>query len=242
MTDIFREVEEDVRRERFEKLWKQYGDYAIAAAAAVVIAVAGYKLWDRYEYQQRLNASSAFDAAQQASDSGNGTAAAQAFAKLAGSAPSGYATMARLAEADALLAAGNRADAVAIYKAMAENDNSPIASAARIRAAWAIVETAPKSDVQALLAPLSDPTSSWTYMAGEILAYADYRAGALKQAQAEFESLASDKNAPHALRGRTNAMATFLKAGGDKEFGFVPEAVPAAPEDQPGNPKGQTPP
>ena len=31
MSDIFREVEEDVRRERFEKLWKAYGNYAIAA-------------------------------------------------------------------------------------------------------------------------------------------------------------------------------------------------------------------
>ena len=33
MTDIFHEVEEEVRRERFEKIWKKYGDYAIAAVA-----------------------------------------------------------------------------------------------------------------------------------------------------------------------------------------------------------------
>ena len=70
MTDIFREVEEDVRRERFEKLWKQYGDYAIALAAVIVIAIAGYKFWQRYEVQQRLKASSAFTAAQQLAESG----------------------------------------------------------------------------------------------------------------------------------------------------------------------------
>ncbi|MEI9929239.1 MAG: hypothetical protein WDM89_01380 [Rhizomicrobium sp.] len=44
MSDIFHEVEEDVRRERFEKLWKQYGDYAVAALAVVILAIAGLQV------------------------------------------------------------------------------------------------------------------------------------------------------------------------------------------------------
>ena len=46
------------------------------------------------------------------STSGRSTVAAQAFAKIAKEAPSGYAATARLAEADALLADGKAADAV----------------------------------------------------------------------------------------------------------------------------------
>ena len=57
MSDIFREVEEDVRRERFEQIWKQYGDYIIAGVAVIVIAIAGYELWQRYEETQRLKSS-----------------------------------------------------------------------------------------------------------------------------------------------------------------------------------------
>ena len=57
MTDIFREVEEDVRRERFEKLWKQYGDYVVALAALLVIGAAGYQLWRYYEARQIAKAS-----------------------------------------------------------------------------------------------------------------------------------------------------------------------------------------
>ncbi len=106
MSDIFREVEEDVRRERLEKLWKQYGDYIIAAVAAVAVGVAGYKLWDRYEFQQRLNAAKLYVVAQQAAEQGNVPAAQQSFAKLAKSGPSGYATMAKLSQANSLLAAG----------------------------------------------------------------------------------------------------------------------------------------
>ena len=47
MSDIFREVEEDVRRERLEKLWKAYGNYAIAG---LVLLFAGIGAWrDRRE-------------------------------------------------------------------------------------------------------------------------------------------------------------------------------------------------
>ena len=227
MSDIFREVEEDVRRERFEKLWKQYGDYIIAAAAALVIAIAGYKFWDRYETQQREKASASFSTAMKLAGSGNNATAADAFGEIAKSAPGGYSALARLAQADALLASGNRSDAIAAYKSIAAKDNSPIASVARIRVAWATVDTAPKSEIETLLAPMTDPTSAWRFMAREILAYADYRAGAFKQAQSEFESLAADSGASDSVRGRANAMAIFLKGGGDKNFGTVPR--PAAP-------------
>jgi len=237
LSDIFHEVEEEVRRERFEKLWKKYGDYAIAALAAVVIAIAGYKFWGRYETQQRMNASSAFNAAQQAFDAGNGAAAAASFGNLARTAPKGYGTMAQLAAADALYTSGNRSEAVALYKTIATKDNSPIADVARIRAAWATVGTAPKAELETLLAPLTSPTSAWRFVAREILAYCDYHVGALQQAQSEYEALAADTGASQSLRARARAMATLLKTGGDKDFGTVPP--PPAPA-QPANPKGQT--
>ena len=41
--NFLREVEEEIRRERFERLWKEYGTYFIAGAALIVIGVLGYK-------------------------------------------------------------------------------------------------------------------------------------------------------------------------------------------------------
>ena len=60
MTDIFREVEEDVRRERLEEFWKNYSDYVIAGVALVIIAVAGLQLWRVYEQRQRIKASNEY--------------------------------------------------------------------------------------------------------------------------------------------------------------------------------------
>jgi hypothetical protein len=229
VSDIFREVEEDVRRERLEKLWKKYGDYVIAVILVIVIGVAGFKLWQYYDAKQRLKASAAYAAAVQLSASGNNAEAAQAFASIARKAPSGYAAIARLAEADALLASGNTNDAVALYQTIMAKDKTELGEVARIRAAWALADTSSRSDLQTLLNPLIDPESPWRFMAREILAYRDFRDGAAKQAQSEYASLAADPNAPEVLRQRAKAMATLIRTGGGENYGTVPPpAEPAA--------------
>ena len=236
MSDIFREVEEEVRRERYERLWKKYGDYVIAAVALVVIGAAAYKLWGYYEQRARQQASEAYAAGEQLLESNRADQAATAFAKLADSAPSGYAMVARLHNADALDAAGNRDEAIALYKKVAAGDNPLLASVALLREGWALVETTPRLQLETLLAPLTDPASPWRYMAREILAYSDYRTGKLQAAQREYEMLSGETDAPIGVRQRANAMATFLKAGGDKDFGTVPP--PPAPAVKPSDKQG----
>jgi hypothetical protein len=237
VTDIFQEVEEDVRRERLEQFWKKHGDYVIAGVAIVIIAVAGLQLWRVYDQKQRIKASEEYVAAAQMLQSGQSNIAAEMFAKLAKSAPGGYATVSRLQEADALLSAGNRADAIALYKQIAAGNDPYLGAIARIHAAWVIVDQVPRSEVKALLDPLSATGKAWSPMVLEILAYADYRAGNSNAAIAEYVSLAADRDAPGGSRQRARAMALFLKAGGGRNFGTVPE--PPHPAQTPGaNPAG----
>jgi hypothetical protein len=241
VTDIFREVEEEVRRERFEQLWKKYGDYVIAGAALIIIAAAGIQLWRVYEQRERIKASMTYSVAQQMLDAGAATAAASTFGKLADTGPSGYSELALLQKGNALYAAGNVSEAVDVYKQVAAKGDPLLAPVARIRAAWATVESAPRSDLDTLLKPLLSPAGAWSPMAREVEAYADYRAGDTAKAQAEFKSISQDSQAPQAVRHRSEAMATYLAAGGDAEFGTVPPpakpVVPAAP----GPAKGATP-
>ena len=68
MSDIFREVEEDVRRERAEKIWKRYGAYIIAAGVLVFVGIGGWQLWQRYDRQEREKISAQFVAAQRISN------------------------------------------------------------------------------------------------------------------------------------------------------------------------------
>jgi hypothetical protein len=228
VADIFREVEEEVRRERYEQLWKKYRDHIIAAAALVVIGAAGVQLYRVYEQRQEEKASVAYAAAMQLVNSGQPAAAIPQLENLARTAPAGYARIAKLAQADALFAAGSQGAAVRLYQQIASSNDSYLSAVARLHAAWAISDGSSKSDVQSLLGPLTDPGNPWRQMAQEVLAYRDLRSGDAAAALKTYEELAADANAPASLRSRARALALFLKAGGDANYGTVPAPKPIA--------------
>ncbi|HEY3637632.1 MAG TPA: tetratricopeptide repeat protein [Rhizomicrobium sp.] len=223
MTDIFREVEEDVRREQYEKLWKKYRDHVIAGVAIVIIGVAGYRLYQVYEQREAEKASVAYQAAAQLLESGQPRAAEPQFAALAKSAPSGYAKLSQLAQADALFASNQHNAAIRLYEQIANQSDPYFAAVARMHAAWTIVDGAPKAEVQSLLAPLTDPNNSWHDLAQEILAYADLRAGDTAAALKSYQLLKDDPKAPSSLHTRASAMVRFLNGGGAITYGHVPQ-------------------
>jgi hypothetical protein len=234
VSDIFREVEEDVRRERFEKLWKAYGIYAIVALVLLFAGIAGWQFWQRHELEERQKFSDSFIAAQRVT---NPQTAASTFADLARTAPKGYSALTRLAQANAMVVSGQRPGAIELYKQIAKDDSGPIGSVARLRAGWILVETAPRAEIAELLKPLDQPGSAWRSNAREILAYADYRAMDLKAAQTKYNELALAPESTEGLRSRAKAMADFLKNGGAKAYGTVPpDAVPANPGPGPNAP------
>ena len=112
MSDIFKEVEEDVRRERYVKLWKDYGKYVIAGALAIVLGTAAGVGWRDYKSSQREGDSTAFLQAVELDRAEAHAEAAQAFATLARSAGSGYVTLALFHQAAALVVAGDLTGAV----------------------------------------------------------------------------------------------------------------------------------
>lgn len=241
MADIFREVEEEVRREQWEKLWKRYRDHIIAAVALVIIGVAGYQLYRVYEQRETNKASVAYQAAAQLLESGQPRAAEPQFAALARSAPGGYARLAQLAQADALFGAGDHNAALSLYKKIANGGDPYFAAVARLHAAWAIADGASRPELENLLAPLTDPTNSWHSLAREVLAFADLRAGRVSQALKSYQRLASDPSAPSSLHTRAAAMVRFIDGGGAVEYGHVPPPK-TAPAKTPLSPAAKGPP
>ena len=52
MSDIFREVDEEVRRDQAVQLWRKYQNYVIAAALIVVAATGAWKGFAAYKMHQ----------------------------------------------------------------------------------------------------------------------------------------------------------------------------------------------
>ena len=235
MSDIFQEVEEDVRRERYEQIWKKYGNYIIAAAAVVVLAVAGYQAWQRYDLSQRQQVSDRFRDASQAAQTGNMTKAESDFTALTKDAPSGYATLAKFHLAGAYLAQGKRDPAIALLRELAASSDPIISSTARLRLAWTLADASPKSEIVTLLDPLMAADNPLRFAASEVLAYVDLKSGSRAQALAEYQKLSLDTQAPANLRQRAAGISEFLKA--NPPSGAPVASPPPAPAT--GAPQGQ---
>jgi hypothetical protein len=225
VSDIFQEVEEDVRREHYEKLWKKYGNYVIAVASVLVLGVAGYQAWMRYDLSQRQALSDQYQAALQAAAAGDAVKAEQSFDTLAKNGKGGYATLAKFQLANAYVGQGKRDQAVALLKELAADADPLVSDPARLRLAWALADASTKAEVTATVQPLTAADSPWRFAAAEVLAYMDLKDGSRDAAIAAFGKLAQEQEASASLRQRAGALAEYLKA--NPPGGAAPAAAPA---------------
>jgi hypothetical protein len=125
LSDIFQEVDEEVRREQLKKLWDRYGSYVVAAAILVVAGIAAWRGYQWWEAQKAAEAGAAFEMASTLADAGKHADAETAFAKVVTDGTSAYRHLARLREAAELARIDAKA-AIALYdKIAADWSRSP---------------------------------------------------------------------------------------------------------------------
>ena len=215
MSDIFREVDEEVRREQLKKLWDRWGNYAIAAAVVVVLAIAAWRAWSYWEMKKAQEAGTAFEAALASAQAGKHEEAEAAFAKIAADSPSGYRMLARMREA-AELAQRDRAAAVKAYDAIAADSRMgrTLQDLAAVRAALLLVDQAPASEIQTRLEPLTAAERPFRHSARELIALAAWRSGDVKTAKRWFDMIMSDAETPSGTRSRIEMMMALADADG----------------------------
>lgn len=206
---LFREVDEEVRREQAKKLWDRYGTYLVAVSLAVIVGVAGWKGW-QYWQLSRSQAAAKVYFNQGADAAGPRDSDLQ---ELARSGPAGYALLARFSLAGELAKTGKREEAVKAYEAIAADRSVPQAfrEAATIRAAYLLADTASSADLKARLADLDKPESVWRLPIKEIYALAAWREGRYQDAYRLVGEIAADPAAPQGMRQRAQIMAAVLQ-------------------------------
>ncbi len=117
MSDIFHEVDEEVRRDKAAEFWKKHQNLILAGAALIVLAAAGFRYW---QYERERNQQAAGDQFQQALaalEGGKLDEAKAGFDKIAAEGPSGYRALAQMAAAGAK-AQGDPQGAAAAFDAV----------------------------------------------------------------------------------------------------------------------------
>ena len=101
MSDIFQEVDEEVRRDKAAEFWKKYQNQILAAAVLIVLASAGFRYW-QYERERATQAAGdQFQQALTALEGGKLDEAKAGLDKIAAQGPSGYRALAQMTAAGA---------------------------------------------------------------------------------------------------------------------------------------------
>jgi hypothetical protein len=212
VSDIFQEIEEELRRENFAKLWTRYGKYVIALAVLVVIAVGGFSAWRQYQLHQRQSEGVRYAEALDLARQGKDKDAAAAFAALARQAGGGHAVLARLEEGAIRARSGDVEGAIAVYNALAADGSAdPMYRdlGTVLASLYGLKSGDPKAIVERL-APLTGPGNPWHATALELTALAKLKAGDKTEARTIYQRLADDLTAPQGLRARAAEMVAAL--------------------------------
>ena len=217
MADIFREVDEDLRHERYLKLWRRGRYWLLGVGVAALGGAVAYVLIADAQESARQAEGRHFAAATAAAEAGRGAEAVERLAVLADESDSGYAALARLAEADARARRGDIVNAVAAYDAMAGDGRlDPLyRDLAALLAAQRLVDRATVAEINQRLAPLLAGHSPWRPLAAELSAIAELRAGNDAAARSLFTELVRDQAAPLGQRRRAAELLESL--GGNLE-------------------------
>lgn len=211
MSELFDEVDEDLRREQLKKLWERYSVFIIGAAVLIVAAVGGWRGYQYLEAKRAAEAGAAFEAAVALSDQNKHAEAEAAFIKLAAEAPSGYRTLSRLRSAAEVSVRDPQA-AIKLFDAIGSDSSvaQPQQDIAKIRAASLLVDAAPYEDIRQRLEPLTADTRTYRHTARDLLALSAWKANDAAAARQWIDLIMNDAETPGSIHNRAEALQALL--------------------------------
>ena len=214
---LIREVDEELRRDRVRKLWRQTGPYVIGGAVLVVLVVAGYEGWNWWQKTQSAKSSDQFYAASVVADGKDAGAAKKALDDLIAQGSGAYPMLAQFREAALLAQNGKTDDAVAAYDALSTSiANTHLRELALVLAADLLIDKGDVAAVEQRVGGLMTPGSPMRDSAREAMALTQYKAGKLDDAMANFQAILDDPQSSRDMQGAVQIYLAQLQAEGAK--------------------------
>jgi len=214
VSDIFREVDEDLRRDRASELAKKYGPYFIGFAVAIVVGTLGYNLWRDWDLEHRSEQSDLYTAAVELAADGDTAASVTALAAL-GEPNGSYGTLATFERARLLAEEGSRDEALALWQALAASEAAgpALQGAARLFFVMHQIDDGDSDELRAMLEPLMVAGNGFRPVAMELNAMLLLRDGNREAARQIYGEIADDLTAPPGLRARAAQVLASLAEG-----------------------------
>jgi hypothetical protein len=210
VSDIFHEVDEEVRREQLKKLWERYGHLAVAAAIVLVLGIAGWRGYGWWEAKKAAESGAVFQGAMSLAEAGKHSEAEADFAKISGNGTAGYRQLARLRAAAELADIDPKAATGAYEQIAADGAVGPVLSdLATLRAGGLLIDAGAYDEARTKLEPLTAGDRIFHHTAREFLVLAAWRAGDMSQAKRWIDMIMTDAQTPSATRSRVEMLVAL---------------------------------
>jgi hypothetical protein len=215
VSDIFREVDEEVRREQLQKLWDRYQNFIIAALVLIVLGVAGWRGYEYWQTKKAMQAGSAFEEAAVLSEGGKHAEAETAFAKVAADGTRTYRNLAQLRRAAELAETDPKAAITAYGAVVTDSSAGPVLQdLAALRMGSLQIDQGAAADAVKRLEPVAAADRPFRHSARELLALAAWRSGNAAEAKRWYDMITADPQTPPATRTRVEMLMALLAAEG----------------------------
>jgi hypothetical protein len=209
---FYREVDEELRRDRARTLWERYGKLAIAGLVLFLAAIAGAIYWNN---QQQVRAGKQGEKLVGAFDdisAGNKAGATAKLDELAKADAPGYRAAALLTKADLAIEANDLKGAAALYRQIGDDPklDQTYRDLALVRRTAVEYDTLQPQAVVDRLKGLAVTGNPWFGSAGELVASAYLKLNKPADAARIFAAMAKDKQVPDSIRTRAVQMAGSL--------------------------------
>ena len=232
---FYREVDEELRRDQMQGMFRRYGWAIIGGIVLLLAAIGGYMYWQHRQEVQAGERAEELTTLFEQVQTGQTKEALPKLDAIAEEAGPGYRAAALLTKAAVAVQAGDDAAAVGAYKSVAEDEDlpEPYRELALIRQTAVEFDKLPPATVIQRLGPLAKPGTPWFGSAGEMVAIAHLKAGNPKLAAPIFAAIAKDPTLPSSLQSRAMQMAGALGVDATEimeQTGQPAAAAPAAKE------------
>jgi hypothetical protein len=209
--ELFREVDEEVRQDRFQNLWKRYGIYLVIVFVVIVGATVAFVLWrDAQESARQANSARFLEAV--VAEQTERNAAIDQLREIAREGTPGYRFLASLREAALLADGGETGEAVIVFDAVAaDEDFEPVyRNIARLLAVAHGMQNMSQGEVEERLAGLAADDSPFRITAREFLAVAAIRGGNPDRAAELLRANIADNEVSRAAQARAGELLATL--------------------------------
>lgn len=212
MSDVMREIEDDIRQQRLQSFWIENRAWIVGGVILAVVLTAGLSFWRQHTLEKNALATYELFQAMSKSDEAGLTAFAE---KSKGT----HAAMASLLAAGVMAQKGEAEQAAALYDKVASlrGLDATYRDLASLLAVGQRLDTGKPEALHAALKPLTADKNIWRFSAREMQALLYAREGKGKEAADVLATIAMSADAPAEIRARAQTLRALYAEAGSKE-------------------------